>query len=146
MEENPGILFAEADGAVAVVGAADGAGVTVTGAETVSRVTSLRNAIPAAQQGRITLAAGLAEDASGGRSVLIGTSEPGGYLRPGVTLLPGEFLAAGTGHAEIDILNYANQRGLRLLEVGATRPVCRSCVPTLERAGVLIVTPRGSEP
>jgi len=121
--------------------AAEGLEYTVTGAETASRVASLRAAIPVAQQGRITMAVGLAEDASGARSVLIGTSEPGGYLRPGVSLLPGEILAPGTGHAEIDVLNYANQNGLRLLEIGATRPVCPGCIEGLQGSGALIVTP-----
>ena len=71
-------------------------------------------AIPAAQTGRITMAVGLAEDANGVRSVLIGTSEPGGYLRPGVTFALGETIAAGTGHAEVDIIAHAQANGLRL--------------------------------
>jgi hypothetical protein len=42
----------------------------------VRRVDTLRDAIPAAQSGRITMGVGLAEDASGAQRVLIGTSEP----------------------------------------------------------------------
>jgi filamentous hemagglutinin len=87
------------------------------------------------------MAVGLAEDANGVRSTIIGTSEPGGYLRPGVLLQPGEILAPGTGHAEMDILNYVNENGLRLLEIGATRPVCGGCFPPLQLSGALIVTP-----
>jgi transposase-like protein len=98
-------------------------------------------AIPAAQQGRITMGVRLAEDASGAQCVLIGTSEPRGYLRPGVTLAPGETLAPGLGHAEADVVNFAQQNGLRLLEVGATRPICPACTADIEWAGARPVTP-----
>ena len=84
---------------------------------------------------------GLAEDATGAKSVLVGTSEPAGYLRPGVTLAPGETMAAGTGHAEADIVNYAQKNGLRLLEVGATRPICPGCATLIDQAGATPVTP-----
>lgn len=84
---------------------------------------------------------GVAEDASGARQVLVGTSEPRGYLRPGVTLAPGETLAPGLCHAEVDIVNYAQQNGLRLLEVGATRPICPACAAAIEEAGARAVTP-----
>jgi hypothetical protein len=100
----------------------------------------LQHAIPAAQQGRITMAVGLAEDANGAQRVLIGTSEPIGYLRPGVTLNPGEILAPGYGHAEADIVNFALQSGLNLLEVGATRPICLVCASLIEGAGAKRVT------
>ena len=84
---------------------------------------------------------GLAEDTSGVQRVLIGTSEPRGYLRPGVFLKPGETLAPGIGHAEADIVNFTQQHGLRLLEVGATRPICSSCAAAIEEAGAVPVTP-----
>src|SRR6218665_2945876 len=98
-------------------------------------------ALPSAQQGRITMGVGLAEDASGAPRVLIGTSEPRGYLRPGVLLKSGETLAPGLGHAEADIVNFTQQNGLRLLEVGATRPICPSCAAAIEEAGAVTVTP-----
>lgn len=108
---------------------------------TAARAAELRNAIPAAQQGRITMGVGLAEDASGATQVLIGTSEPRGYLRPGVTLNPGETLVRGSGHAEANIVNYAQENGLNLLEVGATRPICPACAAAIEAAGAKPVTP-----
>jgi RHS repeat-associated protein len=106
-----------------------------------ARTAELQSAIPAAQQGRITMAVGLAEDENGVNQVLIGTSEPMGYLRPGVTLQPGEILAPGTGHAEADIVNYAQQNGLNLLQVGATRPICPACRLIIEQAGASPATP-----
>jgi RHS repeat-associated protein len=120
-------------GAKALEGAAGGG--------TAARVGALREAIPADSRGRITMGVGVAEDASGARHVLVGTSEPRGYLRPGVTLAPGETIAPGLGHAEADIVNYAQQNGLRLLEVGATRPICPACAAAIEGAGARAVTP-----
>ena len=87
------------------------------------------------------MAVGLAEDTSGAQRVLIGTSEPMGYLRPGVTLKPGEILAPGLGHAEADIINFSLQNGLNLKEVGATRPICPFCASLIESAGAIPVTP-----
>ena len=113
----------------------------IPSASTASRTAELGAAIPAAQQGRITMGVGLAEDVNGVQRLLVGTSEPRGYLRPGVTLAPGETIAPGLGHAEADIVNFAQQNGLRLLEVGATRPICPNCATLIERAGAQPVTP-----
>ncbi len=106
-----------------------------------ARTAELSRAIPAAQRGRITMAVGLAVDANGVQRVLIGTSEPMGYLRPGVSLNPGEILVSGSGHAEADIVNFARQNGLNLLQVGATRPICPACASLIKEAGPKPVTP-----
>jgi hypothetical protein len=107
---------------------------------TARRVDELKAMIPSAQQGRITMGVGLAHDPQTGKMVrLISTSEPAGYLRPGVTLKRGERLIPGTGHAEQDIINYAKSQGLELLEIGATRPICDKCAKILGNA--LPVTP-----
>lgn len=106
----------------------------------VARVAELQRVIPAAQKGRITMAVGLAEDASGSRYVLIGTSEARARLRPGVTLNPGEIRVRGLGHAEADIINFARQNGLNLLEIGATRPICPSCGSLIEEVGATPLT------
>ena len=84
---------------------------------------------------------GIAEDASGTQQVLIGTSEPNGYLRPGVTLNAGETLAPGGGHAEENIVNFAQQNGLTLQAVGATRPICPVCAAAIQGAGAVAATP-----
>jgi hypothetical protein len=104
-------------GLVSAVTSSPVVGVTWGEFSTVTRVAELKNAIPLAQQGRITMAVGLAQDADGMQQVLIGTSEPMGYLRPGVTLNPGEILVRGLGHAEEDIVNFAQQNGLDLLRL-----------------------------
>jgi hypothetical protein len=38
-------------------------------------------------------------------------------------------------------VNYAQQNGLRLLEVGATRPICPRCAALIDQAGAVPVTP-----
>lgn len=81
------------------------------------------------------------EDTNGVRSVLVSTSEPRGYLRPGVTLQPGETVIAGTGHAEADIVSYANANGLKVIDIGATRPVCASCQNVIGPTGANVTTP-----
>ncbi|MCP8463129.1 hypothetical protein NK553_04130 [Pseudomonas sp. ZM23] len=81
------------------------------------------------------------EDKNGSRSVLVSTSEPRGYLRPGVILQSGEKVIAGTGHAEADIVKYANSNGLKVIDIGATRPVCASCQNILEPTGAHVSTP-----
>jgi len=108
---------------------------------TAARVAELKAAIPAGSQGRITMSAAIVEDANGTRSVLIGTSEPGGYLRPGVTLNPGETMIPGPCHAEQDIINYATANNLKVIEIGATRPVCPTCAGAINPTGATITTP-----
>jgi filamentous hemagglutinin len=106
-----------------------------------SRVDTLLSQIPANSQGRITMGVAVVEDKNGFRSVVISTSEPRGYLRPGVTLQSGEKVVAGTGHAEADIVSCANANGLKVVSIGATRPVCNSCQDIITPTGAGIVTP-----
>ena len=89
------------------------------------------------------MAVGVAEDANGVRTVLLSTSEPNGYLRPGVMPKPGEIVVRGGRgvHAEADIVNYANQNGLRIVAIGATRGVCDTCAQAVSEAGAHVATP-----
>ncbi len=48
-------------------------------------------------------------------------------MRAGVTLKPGETTGAGTGDAEADIIAYAKANNLKVIDIGATRPVCAPC-------------------
>lgn len=47
----------------------------------------------------------------------------------------------GSLDAEANIVHYAEQNQLRLLEVGATRPICPPCAALLQRAGAVPVIP-----
>lgn len=51
------------------------------------------------------------ENAKGVRSVLVSTSAPRGNLCPGVSLQPGEVMVTGKGHAEADIVAFAEAKG-----------------------------------
>lgn len=106
-----------------------------------NRINELKAAIPANVRGRITMSVGVAEDATGKRTVLIGTSEPRGYLRPNVQLNEGEVVVSGTGHAEDDVVSYAKTHNLKLIDIGATRPVCVSCQTVISPTDSNITTP-----
>nr|WP_290447151.1 hemagglutinin repeat-containing protein [Pseudomonas sp. 21LCFQ010] len=111
-----------------------------------NRVSEIQSQIPANSQGRITMGVAVVEDANGVRSVLVSTSEPRGYLRPGVSLQEGEKVVVGTGHAEADIVSYANANGLKVVDIGATRPVCASCQNVIEPTGANVSTPLKPQP
>ncbi|WP_434675201.1 hypothetical protein [Pseudomonas sp. D3-10] len=141
--------LAAAGGADAVVVGAKGAGTSLERGLAYdnpsnlvqNRVSEIQSQIPANSQGRITMGVAVVEDANGVRSVLVSTSEPRGYLRPGVSLQEGEKVVVGTGHAEADIVSYANANGLKVVDIGATRPVCASCQNVIEPTGANVSTP-----
>lgn len=58
-----------------------------------------------------------------------------------MTLQEGEKVVVGTGHAEADIVSYANANGLKVVDIGATRPVCASCQNVIETTGANVSTP-----
>jgi filamentous hemagglutinin len=105
------------------------------------RVGELASAIPEGAKGRITMGVAVVEDSNGVRSVICATSEPRGYLRPGVSLKPGETMVAGTGHAEADLVAYAKANNLKIIDIGATRPVCVPCQEVIGPTGANISTP-----
>ncbi|WP_143070257.1 hypothetical protein [Pseudomonas sp. NFR16] len=81
------------------------------------------------------------DDANGVRSVLRSTGEPRDYLRPGVRLQEGKKVVVGTGHAEADIVSYANANGVKGVDIGAIRPVRASCRKVIEQAAANVSTP-----
>ena len=87
------------------------------------------------------MGAGVLEDASGNQIRVISTSEPNGYLRTGVTTQPGEIVISGTGHAEADIVAYAEANGYRVVTIGVGRPVCAACATTITGSGGTAATP-----
>jgi filamentous hemagglutinin len=105
-----------------------------------TRVAELRQMIPERTRGRITMAVGIAEDEDGRHVVLIATSEPRGYLRPGVIIREGEVLVSGLAHAEEDIVSHVLESGWSLIAVGATRPICPDCAHSIQATGARIST------
>ncbi len=90
------------------------------------------------------MSAGVVEDAAGNRIVVVGTSEPNGYLRPGVSdaLRTDEVVVGGAGHAEANIVAWADANGYSVVSVGAGRPHCPNCVDAITGAGGSTASPR----
>jgi filamentous hemagglutinin len=122
-------------GVVRDVGDATDVASVASGAE------DLQSSVPASTQGRITMGVGTGYDDSGALRTVVGTSEKAGYLRRGVTLIPGEELATGTGHAEASILEYMKANGIAPDLIGAGRPICAACADLLDGAGASPATP-----
>jgi hypothetical protein len=113
-----------------------------------TRVGQLQAAIPAAQQGRITMAVAVVEDANGARSLLVSSSE-GAYIRGPVRPVVesmGAQVVGGTGHAEANIIAHAQGNNLRVIDIGATRPVCVPCQDVIAPTGANISTPLRPRP
>jgi RHS repeat-associated protein len=107
----------------------------------------LQDRLAGKTRGCVTIGVGVAEDAAGGRVVLVGSSE-GAYLRPAVqgALQPGELFVGGSAavDAEINIINYAEQNDLRLLFVGAGRAICEACEAAILGVGATPASPTRS--
>ncbi len=87
----------------------------------------------------MTSGVGVGRDTGYLRTV-VGTSEPRGYLRPGVTLNPGEELATGAGHTEPNILDYISENGIEPIAAAAGRPICARCEKMIDLAGAVRLT------
>jgi filamentous hemagglutinin len=97
--------------------------------------------LPSGSSGRVTMGTGIGQDAAGNLRTVVGTSEPGGYLRPGVSLNPGEELATGAGHAETSILAYMGENEIDPLAIAAGRPICPACAAAIEDSGAFPAGP-----
>jgi filamentous hemagglutinin len=86
------------------------------------------------------MAVAVVEDDNARRIVLVAISEPRGYLRPGVIMAEDEVLVPGLGHAEQDIVDHVAANGWRLIDIGATRPICPRCADAIRAAGGHIST------
>jgi filamentous hemagglutinin len=105
-----------------------------------ARAEELQGQLPAGSQGRVTMAVGMGRDAEGSLQTVVGTSEPGGYLRPGVSLNPGEVMATGAGHAEVSIINEAGSFS-NPFYIAAGRPICPFCASAIEESGATPASP-----
>lgn len=97
------------------------------------RAVELQQQLPEKSRGRVTMAVGIVETDNGDKTTVVGTSEPRGYLRPGVSLEKGEVVAPGSGHAETDIIDWAEQREQSVTTIGAGRPICPNCAEAIRR-------------
>jgi hypothetical protein len=108
-----------------------------------ARAGELQDSLPDGCRGRVTMAVGIGQDSQGSERTVVGTSEPGGYLRPGVELKPGEELARGNGHAEADVVSYmdANSIDTNNASIAAGRPICGDCADKIADSGARATTP-----
>jgi hypothetical protein len=109
-------------------------------ARTTARAQELQQQISERSRGRITMGVGLGVDVIGVSRTVVGTSEPRGYLRPGVTLRDGEEVALGPGHAETSILKHMEDNNITPTTIAAGRPICDSCAGTIQQAGATAAT------
>jgi filamentous hemagglutinin len=86
------------------------------------------------------MAVGVGRDEAGNVRTIVGTSEPGGYLRPGVSLNAGEELATGSLHAEQNIIGYGGPF-TNPFYIAAGRPICPICAAAIEESGATPASP-----
>lgn len=113
-------------------------------AAVVERIDELKEQIPEPQRGRITLAVGATlEEQSNNRYYILGTSEPNGYLRPGIKPKLYEIVVCckTKADAEITVIAFVLQEQWILITIGATRPICNDCRDAIDEVGAQAVTP-----
>lgn len=112
-----------------------------------TRAGELQDSVPEKSRGRITMGTSMGRDEAGRVRTVVSTSEPRGYLRPGVTLKDCEELATGNGHAEVSGIDYMREHGITPVAVGAGKPICTPCETTIDNAGAAPATKlKGSGP
>lgn len=111
-----------------------------------SRVNQIaKEGLDEAARKRKTIAVGIGRDSKGIYRVVVGTSDDYGYMRPALRKTINanhERTALGyTGDAEIQILKYMKDWGLRPITIGASRPICPSCAKAIADARATPATP-----
>jgi hypothetical protein len=84
----------------------------------------------------VRLAVGLGQDPDGHRVVVIGTSEPAGYLRPGTAPEPHDVVVGDGRPPELVIVDYFHEQELLPIAVCATTPPASDVRDQLAEAGV----------
>jgi hypothetical protein len=115
------------------------------------RAQQLQDTLGEKSRGRVTMGVGTGRDKSGKMRTVVGSSEPGGYLRPEIkkALKPNEEVAVvpGKGHAEPRIIDYMNKEDIEPIAIGAGRPICSNCEPVVLESGATPASPlKGAPP
>jgi hypothetical protein len=101
-----------------------------------ARAAQLSAVQPAEVAPWIRLAVGLGQDHDGRRIVVVGTSEPAGYLRPGTVPEPHEVVVGDGRPPELAIVDYLRERELAPIAICATTPPGADVQSQLAEAGV----------
>lgn len=109
------------------------------------RVGELWKLVPQSERRYKTLAVGVGKNNKGELRVVVGTSEKYGILRKPVYAAvkkQSEEIALGyEGHAEIQILQYMRDTGLRPITIGASNKICPACARAIADAKATPATP-----
>jgi len=78
-------------------------------------------------------------NSDGTQERLVGSSRRALNRAQRAALKPGEIPVAGSGHAEITVLNAARLRGQIVKAVASSRPICEQCRKAIEVAGAKVI-------
>lgn len=106
------------------------------------RAKEIHEALPHETQKRTTTAVGKTTDGK----ILVGSSEKKLRKPQREALMENEIEVVGEGHAEETILNHAKEHGMKVEEIGASRPICQDCDDMLKDAGTTSTSPRSGKP
>jgi hypothetical protein len=107
------------------------------------RADTIANAAPSQMtRDKVTISVGDASSTAGDQTRLVASSE--GSLRNAHVdaLQPGEVAVEGVRgtHAEVNLLNAAQEQGLKVTAVAASKPICEGCAAKIEQAGAVAVS------
>jgi RHS repeat-associated protein len=112
------------------------------------RANEIHSTLPIKTQDFNTTAVASATTSDGKSVTLVGSNEQS--LRPAqrAALNPGEIAVSGDGkaHAEVRVINYANENGMTVNAVAASRPICPGCATAIQNAGAIPASPLKLDP
>jgi RHS repeat-associated protein len=106
-----------------------------------TRANEIHSTLTPRTQRSTTTAVGAVTTSEGESATLVASSEK--KLRPAQidALKPGEVPVTGKGHAEQTIINHANNNGMTVKAVAASRPICSNCANAISNAGAIAASP-----
>lgn len=106
------------------------------------RARQLQASLPPPFDEWVRTAVGVGSGPDGARIVVIATSDPQPYQRPGLDIRPGEILAANGRPPEVAVLESVTQRGGTILGVAAALPAPAEARAALVSSGVPMLGPQ----
>lgn len=110
------------------------------------RAEQLQASLPSAVAGFVRMAVGIGRCADGSRAVVVGTSDPHPYERPGLELGAGEVLAGNGRAAELAVLDHMAHVGAQPQAVAAATPMAPDTVAALGATGTEVFAPADADP
>ncbi|MEO9327733.1 hypothetical protein [Gordonia aurantiaca] len=107
------------------------------------RADAVQASVPANIAGWFRTAVGVGLGARGRRVVVVGTSDPQPYQRPGLDLADDEGLTANGRAPELAVVEHMRNSGITPKAVAAATPMDSSTVAALQAAGIVVLDPGG---